>query len=241
MTKPFQRIGRYVREHVPMADRILASLYLIIGFIVSFACLHLFAEIAEEVISEDELVLFDQMLADALHVSVSQTQVQAFAFITLFGSQIVALIAVMGGLYYVIKRQWTRLVVWLVAIAGGELLNLALKSLFSRPRPSFDISFATAVNASFPSGHAMLSLITYGLLTYLAFQIIHNLRARILIAGIAILLVTAICLSRLVLGVHYISDVVAGMAVGGMWLSACIVALEFVRRRKPRTSPQTTI
>lgn len=232
MTQQFRQLQERVLARLPFADKLRASLYLLVGFAISAICLMAFAEIAEEVITQDELVHFDQLLADAIYATVSEGQVRAFAIITLFGGQAIVVIAVIGGLYFALKRHWAQLVVWLVAIGGGELLNLLLKALFDRPRPVFDVPLSEAVNASFPSGHAMMSFITYGLLTYLLFQIVHNLTARILIVGGALLLVVLISLSRLVLGVHFISDIAAGMAAGGVWLSMCLLVLEYIRRRE---------
>ena len=95
----------------------------------------------------------------------------------------------------------------------------------------------TARGWSFPSGHAMGSLVAYGMLAYLLLRETHLGRhQRMLVIISAALLVLLIGLSRLYLGVHYFSDVIGGYAAGVVWLAACISGLEIVRRRPLGTS-----
>jgi undecaprenyl-diphosphatase len=118
--------------------------------------------------------------------------------------------------------------VWIAALAGGEVLNFLLKGLFARPRPSFSDPLATALYFSFPSGHATMSLIAYGLIAYFLYLRLPRAWMRVLTTSGLILLVMLIGLSRLYLGVHYFSDVLAGFAVGGLWLSFCITGMNFL-------------
>src|SRR2546422_3373483 len=100
-----------------------------------------------------------------------------------------------------------------------------------RPRPPYAAAFLHHYSWSFPSGHAMGSLIGYGMLAYvLAVLWIHRRSAQISVVLGAALLILAIGLSRLYLGVHYFSDVMGGYAAGLLWLSACISGLEVARR-----------
>jgi membrane-associated phospholipid phosphatase len=208
------------------------SLYLVIGFVASVICLTAFAALADEINEQETLVEIDMAIADSLHQQVTDAQGSLYWFISLFGSQVVFIIAVAVGVYLIYKRQWKTALVWGIALGGGQLLNLLLKAVFARPRPVYSTQFVQEINASFPSGHAMLSMICYGMIAYLAMRLTPNLRARILIAFAATLIVVLISISRMYLGVHYLSDVVAGMAAGGLWLSVCTTAMERLRRRK---------
>lgn len=212
---------------VGLIQRRLASIsvYLLVGFIASSACLLVFAAIAEDVYEEEIIVQIDIALANSLHESVTNTQLHIMYFISLFGSQIIVVITIGGMIFYIRRQRWTDLFVWLVAIVGGQVLNVLIKAIFNRPRPIFAYQFVSEIFTSFPSGHAMVSLITYGLIAFILVRAVENLRLRIVIVFCASLMVLLISISRLYLGVHYLSDVVAGMAAGGVWLSSCIALL----------------
>jgi undecaprenyl-diphosphatase len=140
------------------------------------------------------------------------------------------------------QRRRVLLVGWVGALAGGALLDLALKLAFRRPRPVWESPYLAASGWSFPSGHAMGSLIAYGMLAYLLVLHLRSRSARLAVAAGAILLVLAIGFTRLFLGVHYFSDVMAGYAAGTVWLAVCVSGLEVLRRAGQSvtsTQPQT--
>lgn len=135
------------------------------------------------------------------------------------------------------RRRWLLLGGWLAAFIGGLVLDLALKGAVHRPRPPDADLFLRGTSWSFPSGHAMGALIGCGMLGYLLIvYAVTTRRARWAVVVAAALVVLAVGLSRLYLGVHYLSDVLAGYAAGTLWLAACISGLE-VARRWPRPSP----
>jgi undecaprenyl-diphosphatase len=126
---------------------------------------------------------------------------------------------------------------WAISQGGSALLNYVMKIAFARARPDGADPTVYASGWSFPSGHALGSLIGYGMLAYVLIVLwIHRPRAQLAVALGAALLIVAIGLSRLYLGVHYFSDVVGGYAAGVLWLSACISGVE-VARRWPSVSP----
>lgn len=125
------------------------------------------------------------------------------------------------GLLLGIQRRWVVLGGWAAAFAGGGLLDEVLKLVIQRPRPPYATAFLHHYSWSFPSGHAMGSLIGYGMLAYVLVVLwIHARRTQISVVLGAALLIVPIGLSRLYLGVHYFSDVVGGYAAGPLWLSA---------------------
>jgi undecaprenyl-diphosphatase len=107
-----------------------------------------------------------------------------------------------------------------VVLGGAELLNLVLKLSFHRPRP--EVAFVQLDTYSFPSGHAMISTAAYGALAYLAWGPLRTPRRRLILVAGTTLLVALIGFSRLYLGVHYLSDVLAGTAGGLFWLAVSI-------------------
>jgi undecaprenyl-diphosphatase len=119
----------------------------------------------------------------------------------------------------------------LVAVIGGTLLSSGLKLGFERPRPDL-VPHATRIyTASFPSGHAMMSAVTYLTLGALLARVETRRRARAFIIGLAVVMTLLVGMSRVYLGVHWPSDVLAGWSVGAAWASLCwFVALQLQRR-----------
>jgi membrane-associated phospholipid phosphatase len=230
MVDLLKRIFR--RLHMSLGQYLTA--YVVIGFLICIFGLWAFYSVAEDVVESDAIVHFDQALATELHSRTTTQTVQFWRFMSLFGSQIVIVVTTIVALYYAYRRRWLHLLMWLVAVIGGQILNVLLKEVFARPRPVFANPWATEITASFPSGHAMISMIFYGMLAYFLVIAVENVRTRIVIVFVATLMVVLIGISRMYLGVHYFSDVLAGFAAGGVWLGICLSATELIRQwRQP--------
>ncbi|WP_210496184.1 phosphatase PAP2 family protein [Microvirga antarctica] len=129
----------------------------------------------------------------------------------------------------------------LVAIVGGMLLSTALKFGFERPRPDLVPHGTRVYTASFPSGHAMLSAITYLTLGALLSRIQTRRRIQAFLMGLAVVLTLLVGVSRVYLGVHWPSDVLAGWAVGAAWAALCwFVALQLQREGKVEAPGETS-
>jgi undecaprenyl-diphosphatase len=208
------------------------TIYLVFGFVLSAFCLWAFSEIAEEITESDVLVLaIDTQLASTLHAQATPTSTSLYLFISWFGSQGVWLFGILIGLYFFVRRYWLKLTFWIITLVGGSLLNGLLKNFFGRARPSFVDPYVIEQNFSFPSAHSMMSLILYGLIAYLLWREIRDRPTRYIIVFNAVLFIVLIGISRMALGVHYLSDVLGGFSAGGLWLGACITALNFIQRR----------
>ncbi len=129
----------------------------------------------------------------------------------------------------------------LAAVAGNLLVNNALKLVFSRPRPDVFPWQTTALSTSFPSGHAMSATVCYGTVAYLVARLQKRRWARALTLGGATVLILLICATRLYLGVHYPSDVIAGILVGLAWAAFCMATLEASLALARRRAPQRVI
>ena len=207
------------------------GLHLTVGLAISLVGLWIFAALTEDVVHQDPITRFDQTLLDWLRAHAGSSGLSIARAISTLGSAYVMIgLALSVGSLLAIRRQGLLLEGWITAFLGGAVLNTALKSAIHRPRPAHS-AILSYQSWSFPSGHAMESLIGYGMLAYLLIVMIPGTPARRL--GIVLctsLLVLAIGWSRLYLGVHYFSDVVGGYAAGVLWLSACISGLEVSRR-----------
>src|SRR5438094_2300140 len=208
------------------------GLHLTLGLVISLAGLWVFAGVTEDVIHHDPLTQFDVALLDWLHARATATGYAVFNAISSLGSAVtLTILALAVGFVLSARREWILLVGWLAAFAGGGLLDAVLKLLIRRPRPPGAAVFLQHFSWSFPSGHAMASLIGYGMLAYvLTLLWIHRRSAQIAVVLGAALLIIAIGFSRLYLGVHYFSDVVGGYAAGVLWLSVCISGVDVARR-----------
>ena len=119
----------------------------------------------------------------------------------------------------------------LAAVGGGMVLSTALKMGFERPRPDLVPHGAIVYTASFPSGHAMLSATTYLTLAALLARVQARRRVKAFLLGVGVFLTLLVGASRVYLGVHWPSDVLAGWCVGAAWAALCwLVALQLQRR-----------
>lgn len=191
-----------------------------------FAGLWTFAVLAEDVLTGDPLVQLDQRLAGWLHDRATPGLTTAFEAVTTLGSASVIVPLALAAILVLLTRtkRAEALFVTLV-LAGAEGLTMILKAGFERERPFFPDPLATESSFSFPSGHATVSLAVYGALGFLLARRSSSWRGRALWLGAAAGLVLLIGASRLVLGVHFLSDVLAGFSAGMVWLVLCAVGI----------------
>lgn len=218
------------------------GLHLTIGLIVSIVALWLFGGVTEDVIHHDPLTKFDVTLLEWFHAHTTKTGWEIFAAISSLGSPwAIAALGVLISIMLAVRRSWLVLAGWAAAFAGAGVLDILLKHIIQRPRPAYASAFLHDYSFSFPSGHAMGSLIGYGMLAYLLVIFWANRwQLRVAVVSTAGVLILAIGLSRLYLGVHYFSDVVGGYAAGVLWLSACITGIEIARRERTVVYPSRT-
>src|SRR5215210_3404880 len=209
------------------------GLHLTVGLLAAAGGLWLFGGLAEDLLTGDPIVRFDRALDEYLHARATSPLTTFFLIVTAFGSiEVIVLLGVVMATFLAWGRRWLFLGSWLAAVAGSAVLNQLLKGLFERPRPYFAHPLLVESSYSFPSGHAMESFVTYGMLAYLAVLWMRSWESRVAVVCGAALLVVLIGFSRMYLGVHYFSNVIAGYAAGGVWLSALITGVETIRRSR---------
>jgi len=196
----------------------------------------LFGAIAEDVINHDApLGAVDFGVSHWLHVHGTPGWTALMLALTNCGAPIaVAAIAAVVALFLLWHRRHLDLLLLTLAVPGGGLLNLAIKQLVHRQRPLFDDPILTLASYSFPSGHAMGSTVLYGVLAVLLVREVRTAPARAAATAVAVLVIAAICFSRVYLGVHFLSDVIAGALEGAVWLGSCVFAVDALRRRGER-------
>ncbi len=148
-----------------------------------------------------------------------------FLAITLLGkSYIVAALTLAFAYFLWKKRDWEYIAPLLLAVAGSAGTTFVLKHFIARPRP---VGVAVYIEdlSSFPSGHATVAVALYGLVGYFIFKKLFGLKRWLGIIG-CLLLILLVGFSRIYLGVHYLSDVVGGYLVGGVWCVASIIYIK---------------
>ena len=203
---------------------------------VAVLSLFLFAWIGDGV-AHDRTAGFDLAIRNQVHGFASPGLTKAMIAISFLGGDGLTAAAILSVIAF-LSLHWRREALWMVVtILGALVLDLSLKYAFHRPRP---VPFFVPVpyTYSFPSGHSLFSLCFYGVLAGLLTRRIRSGMLRVLIWTLAALLVAAIGLSRVYLGVHYPSDVIAGYLAASLWVST-LVALDRVRvERKNESGPE---
>jgi undecaprenyl-diphosphatase len=136
-------------------------------------------------------------------------------------------------------RGWGRLPSLVAAVPGGLLLNTAVKQAVQRARPDWGYAAETLGSFSFPSGHTAGATLFYGALLVLAFSSLRSPALRWLLTIAAASMVTLVAMSRMVLGMHYLSDCVGAVIEALLWLAICLTGTPAVQRRiaDTRTPP----
>lgn len=199
-----------------------------IGSAVIFAGVFVFVSLASALTLGMPMGQWDQAITDALQASVTPQTLQLFAALThLADTRTLTVLCVLGTLVLVVLRQPTLALAWVLAVAGNGLLNQRLKLFIGRARPLDADGALLAQGLSFPSGHSSGAVVTYGMLAYLALRLLPKVwhLPALLLALALMLLVGA---SRVLLGVHFPSDVLAGFASGSAWLALCVTSAELV-------------
>jgi undecaprenyl-diphosphatase len=195
---------------------------------VAVLSLFLFAWIAENV-SRDRTANFDLHVRMRIHEYASPGLTKAMIALSFVGGDGLTVSAVLALMLF-LHFRWRRATLWLVVtLLGALVLDLTLKYAFHRARPTpFFVNLPRTY--SFPSGHALFSFCFYGVLAELLVGRIQSRLGRILIWLSAAILVAAIGFSRIYLGVHYPSDVIAGYLAACLWVSS-LIALDRMRVR----------
>jgi undecaprenyl-diphosphatase len=146
-------------------------------------------------------------------------------------------IAVLALGYLAILRNWGTILLVIASLAGGTLLNSVLKGAFGRPRPELVAHLVTVETASLPSGHAMMSAVTYLTLGALLARVQPWWPLKMYIMGAAVVLTLLVGFSRVYLGVHWPTDVLAGWSIGAAWAMACCLLARSAMRQA--AAPET--
>src|SRR5215813_8068419 len=174
----------------------------------------------------------DQGIAFWFHNHLTTAFVSVLRGITEFGSsEWIATVLSVAVLFFIFKRWWTSLVIMVVAVPGGMLLNEWLKLLVHRHRPFVDGWFVDWSGYSFASGHTIGATLLYGQLVLFLLPVLKARHWRVLCIFSAVSLVMLVGFSRIALGAHFLTDVLAAIVFGILWLMLCMVLGKSMHRR----------
>lgn len=207
-----------------------------IGSVVMLAGVLVFVLLANALTQGSALIRFDMAISDTLRAKVSPLTLQLFAILThLADAATLTVLCVVGTVVLLARHQTGLALLWVLAIAGNGILNQRLKWLIGRVRPLDPEGALLAQGLSFPSGHSSGAVVAYGMLAYLALRLLPKAwHSRVLV--VVLVLAFTVGISRVVLRVHFASDVAAGFASGSAWLAMCITSAELVRRWRVKRS-----
>jgi undecaprenyl-diphosphatase len=219
-------LPKWGREHLlPLLLTIRVA-----GLLLAALALWLFATIADEILDKESFTFDKQILLTLreLHTPLLDKVMLGFTYM---GQPVVLLaICVVLGIVLLSLGERSQATILVIAAAGAAVLNNLLKYIFGRARPLLWERVVDVGQYSFPSGHAMISMVVYGIIGYLLSSKFPQWR--LLIISLTLVLVTGIGLSRLYLGVHWPTDVVAGYAAGLVWLLTCIFSMQVWQDRR---------
>lgn len=221
-----------LRRHHPGPYVLLLFLAVVFGLLA-------FLKLASEM-REGETLAFDRWLLLALRSNADPSvpigpdwlRRTMIDLTSLGGTPVLTLITVAAAGYLLVARRAATALFLVLAISGGALTGTMLKLLFARARPELVHHLVEVTNASFPSGHAMNSAVTYLTLGALLARTEKSRAIRAYLIGLAVVLTLMIGSSRVYLGVHWPSDVAAGWCVGGAWAILCSLIARALQRRR---------
>jgi undecaprenyl-diphosphatase len=212
----------------PWLDKARTEIAPLAGLLIVTLGASLFLNLASEV-SEGETHVFDRRILYALRnagdpthpigphwLQSSAADLTALGSITVLGLIVLLLVGLFVGL-----RRWREAAILLLASIGGTALSQSLKLIYGRERPPLSLHAVEVVNASFPSGHAMLSAAIYLTLGALVARFAEKRRIKVFVMVAAVILTLVVGATRVYLGVHWPTDVLAGWCIGAAWATAC--------------------
>ena len=217
---------------------------LLIAFLVGAAILFGLVKLASEVL-EGDIFAIDKYIMHGLRTAGDPSvligphwlQTAMIDFTALGGSPVLTLVTVLAAGSLIAMRKYDMAGFVILSVSCGAVLSGAIKSFFVRPRPEIVPHLVEVTSSSFPSGHAMNSAIVYLTLAVLLARSEANRHIQFYLIGAAICLTLLVGTTRVFLGVHWPSDVLAGWVVGATWAALCSLAAKWLQQRRAIEPP----
>ena len=194
---------------------------IITGICLSLFSLYTFIGLTEEVFEKD-VNFYDESITRLIFLLRTPFLTKIMLMVTSFGAEYLLITASLMTIFLVYRRHKQEAVLFSLVLSMGFILNTILKHLTQRPRPNIS-QLTSSTFSSFPSGHAMNSFVFYTLLAYYTYHFTRSKKLSLIVSVVAFTAIVLIGFSRVYLGVHYPSDVLAGYLVGFWWFVTAIV------------------
>lgn len=206
------------------------GLHLTVGLLLSAIFVSILGGIIEDILTGDPLVAVDRWVIEhILYFRAPSVTKAVTAFTQLGGAVVILSGSVIISAYFFIKKRFDSLIAFFAAVLGGNILVLMLKISIHRPRPERPL--VETEGFSFPSSHAMMSVIFYGMIAYFLIRNMKSWRLQVFIVLASVFMIFLIGFTRIYLQSHYLSDILAGYAGGLFWLTVCITGFEIYKKR----------
>lgn len=228
----FPKTIKFIKKRLTPDEKF--GLYLTIGTAFTLFFIYIFFGIIQDYLGQDPLIQSDLRIINLAQIFRTPTTNNVMLFITYLGKwEIVFLGTFFICLILFLRRRWYHLWTFIISVGGGEFLVWIIKNLVERPRPPLVNALMPEKSFSFPSGHSFVALSFYGLLSYYLFRLAKSRFLKFLSIFIGLTIILSIGISRVYLGVHWPSDVLASFAVGAAWLSTLITIIEIKKKFNP--------
>ncbi|MHB9029289.1 MAG: phosphatase PAP2 family protein [Candidatus Latescibacterota bacterium] len=231
-----ERHVRKLREKYPRASETIRKrfsrderygLHVTIGAALTLIFMWLFFDVFEEMAGEEEIVQTDKKVLLALHMFRSPVLNKIMLFFTTLGDwQVIGVGLACCLLFLILLRRRHQAASLFLSVMAGSLFITVLKKVVQRPRPPVADALMQEPTFSFPSGHSFIAFTFYGIIVYFLFKTLPKGSLRVLLAALGGCIILLVGFSRMFIGVHWPSDVLAGYASGAAWLTVHITALE---------------
>ena len=200
--------------------------------LLSMGAIGVFVDLAEDVETADHITVVDLQWANWLHAHATPTLTHVMlAVSTLHDMLSMSILTLVLAIFLKWRREREWLLGLVLVVPGGILLNTLFKFVFARARPHFIDPIVTLTSFSFPSGHVAGSTLFYGFVAALLINHTHSRVRQIAVVVGALLMVTLVAASRMYLGAHFFSDVLAAFFESVAWLGICLIGIHLIRWR----------
>jgi undecaprenyl-diphosphatase len=227
---PITRFLSFLRRRFSREEAV--GLYLTLGFLASALLIGLFGSLAGEVFEKPGLPI-DPRVTRAVRGWQTERRTDLAETLTILGDYGFLIPATLAGAgTLALRRHRISALLFAGSVFGGFALNSVLKIAFRRARPDLWPALVTERTYSFPSGHATLSTVFFGGIVALVFHLSKSHSARAASAAGAAVIVAVVAFTRIYLGAHWLTDVLAGILLGLVWVIVCATGTELLTRRR---------
>ncbi len=229
LTTKLERFFAFIRRRFMRNQR--NGLSLTVGIIIAATFLLVFFSILQDYRGQEALIQADTRIENLVYTLRSDKLNSIMLLITLLGTwQIVCTGIIVIGFPLFALNLIPYLLALIISVGGGEIISSLIKNLVQRPRPPLTSALVIEKSFSFPSGHALIAVALYGFLAYIFYRFSETKRKKIFSLIFGVVMISIISFSRLYLGIHWTSDILASLALGGAWLCLVITGLKLAQK-----------